>query len=1090
MTISLSKVFFVPLVFLVFSSLLGQTVKIRTEIIDYQKVFDPNTLFSKPVEHRNYQISDLGYSSNKVLIGFDIDLFGIGTDDWVNIAIELDRPEYPVAKDLNEDGIPDFFQIENAFETEVNGTVRATWDAVDADYQGEKISIPAGFASFSLQGSRLSRAAGQSVVGIERTINLLEENMIEEYDWEVRSLADGIASIAISPVEAEGSISLDLDYGQYACSLNVVGDALGNEIVLSGRGNLQWEEDRLTLSGFPLPSAGNPTLGQTHSFLSETSLPETITFEKKDNLYQALVTKENLRFWIEISEFDPTAPRMDLDSNSTESGTLWRTSSWLGSYWQGPLNWFFHSSMGWLYHGSTDELGSWLWNENLGWFWMTPEHETFAFLDSGNCWVFLDFSSYPSLTYDFIHEKWLPLSNYLHGKPDRIRRQAVEYSSYIQSAAEDANLTDEQWILNSLEAAGVFMELLEGHALSDLYQAMEYSSFVPLAGQGWIQRELDGPIYDVEDAMEFPYLRREELYNRLDYLKIYGYDYPNLVDELNYLLQAKAFAQDSSYSSFLAGGMMGGMIKIYSLIDQYGLPQQLYNQGILEKEEYELFGQLANDSNYREFNASREEIANFLGFQKSDPRSTQSIFVNDLDGDGLPEIVFERNDGEFLIYENKEELPRSLLDSQPVIEYSNDWSIANENDLPLFAWNLAKQISLPVETAASAHQLGLHFDLAKQALDQNVSLENAKLAQDSDLPIDRAKEALALNLEFRDAVIAIQENLSFKNAKQAVDLDLSIPQARKALDAGISITEGKQAYTVGLTFDNAKLALDYNVTFANAKLAHEENLAIELVPAALAVNLSFADAAEAIQKDLSFEQATEALDLQLSLSDAQDALQGGLSLVDAKEALDREISFSTAKQALDFLLPLARVKEAETENLSLSEAGEAHVIGLSFSFAHQALDLNLTFSDARDASVFGLNAEEAKIALHLGMSESEMAGHVVGGGTLQSLLEKEASDADIEVNYFLETSLYDLNASKAQEAYALGIGAQVAKSFNDLKAASFLIEGLSLGLKEEQMLEAMLYFSESKDFQELIGFDWQIVIEAMNQGIEIKDIDW
>ena len=97
MTIPLSKVFFVPLVFLVFSSLFGQTVKIRTEIIDYQKVFDPNTLFSGPVEHRNYQISDLGYSSNKVLIGFDIDLFGIGTDDWVNIAIELDRPEYPVA---------------------------------------------------------------------------------------------------------------------------------------------------------------------------------------------------------------------------------------------------------------------------------------------------------------------------------------------------------------------------------------------------------------------------------------------------------------------------------------------------------------------------------------------------------------------------------------------------------------------------------------------------------------------------------------------------------------------------------------------------------------------------------------------------------------------------------------------------------------------------------------------------------------------------------------------------------------------------------------------------------------------------------
>ena len=71
------------------------TVKVFSEIIDYTKIFDPENLFDYPLENRNYVVTDMGYASNKILLGFDADFFDLGTNDWVKVEIEMDRPEYP-----------------------------------------------------------------------------------------------------------------------------------------------------------------------------------------------------------------------------------------------------------------------------------------------------------------------------------------------------------------------------------------------------------------------------------------------------------------------------------------------------------------------------------------------------------------------------------------------------------------------------------------------------------------------------------------------------------------------------------------------------------------------------------------------------------------------------------------------------------------------------------------------------------------------------------------------------------------------------------------------------------------------------------
>ena len=57
----------------------------------------------------------------------------------------------------------------------------------------------------------------------------------------------------------------------------------------------------------------------------------------------------------------------------------------------------------------------------------------------------------------------------------------------------------------------------------------------------------------------------------------------------------------------------------------------------------------------------------------------------------------------------------------------------------------------------------------------------------------------------------------------------------------------------------------------------------------------------------------------------------------------------------------------------------------------------------------------------------------LSGNDLRSLLEQEASTHGIEGNYFVDAILNDLKPSKAKEAYNLGIGPIVAKSFQDLE---------------------------------------------------------
>ena len=103
--------------------------------------------------------------------------------------------------------------------------------------------------------------------------------MTEEFDSELRSLTENISTVSVLPVKAEGRISLDLDYDKFAYSLSLDGDMIGDQTSLSGKGTLKFENDRLTLFDFPLPSAGNEEF--ENALVPEGNFPARNDNEKK-----------------------------------------------------------------------------------------------------------------------------------------------------------------------------------------------------------------------------------------------------------------------------------------------------------------------------------------------------------------------------------------------------------------------------------------------------------------------------------------------------------------------------------------------------------------------------------------------------------------------------------------------------------------------------------------------------------------------------------------------------------------------------------------------------------------------------------------
>jgi 6-phosphogluconolactonase (cycloisomerase 2 family) len=97
---------------------------------------------------------------------------------------------------------------------------------------------------------------------------------------------------------------------------------------------------------------------------------------------------------------------LSLSSKSTNGPDGWLGSDWMGNFYSTKSSWVYHSKLGWLYIGSGDSSGYWIWHNNLQIWWWTKPSVFPYFYNSKNIWNYWDLNSNPIIYYNFDTKKW------------------------------------------------------------------------------------------------------------------------------------------------------------------------------------------------------------------------------------------------------------------------------------------------------------------------------------------------------------------------------------------------------------------------------------------------------------------------------------------------------------------------------------------------------------------------------------------------------------------------------------------------------------------------------------------------------------
>ena len=95
----------------------------------------------------------------------------------------------------------------------------------------------------------------------------------------------------------------------------------------------------------------------------------------------------------------------------------WWESKWFGEFYGNPENgWIYHFAHGWIFAMPSPTDGVWLWFEDFGWLWTSPDIHPFLYSERKKNWLFIGLQSdQQNLFYDYENNDWLnraPLTIY------------------------------------------------------------------------------------------------------------------------------------------------------------------------------------------------------------------------------------------------------------------------------------------------------------------------------------------------------------------------------------------------------------------------------------------------------------------------------------------------------------------------------------------------------------------------------------------------------------------------------------------------------------------------------------------------------
>ena len=248
------------------------TIKVFTTLIDYEAFFSVSG-----TDLLSYELDDAGLVSGKVKASGSMLTDGI----YTSFTAELDTPVDSF--DNNQNGILDFYEPDQSFNTSISGTV-------SAQLQGYGSFSSNLFASISRIGSQHSFNLNETVTVQSSTINGIYPGQTE------------YVSETFDAIHALGTITYDRDNKTYNYSLGYYGTTGSS----SGSGTyLANNDNSLTFSEFTFPSMNESSMASSFPGLAQKNLsgPVTIPYVN-NNKFHVMTNFSDVPYYIVIEDYN------------------------------------------------------------------------------------------------------------------------------------------------------------------------------------------------------------------------------------------------------------------------------------------------------------------------------------------------------------------------------------------------------------------------------------------------------------------------------------------------------------------------------------------------------------------------------------------------------------------------------------------------------------------------------------------------------------------------------------------------------------------------------------------------------------------
>ena len=136
---------------------------------------------------------------------------------------------------------------------------------------------------------------------------------------------------------------------------------------------------------------------------------DTAQFDSNKLFYRATAKNQLFESFGAIKRLSLSNISKTLLVGAEKNAAGWEHSHWFGDYLPQPNRWLYHTDLGWCFIVINHD-NHWLWMEEHGWLWTTPEVWPYMFKNETSSWIYLlQRKSGPAVIFDQLHQQFIPI---------------------------------------------------------------------------------------------------------------------------------------------------------------------------------------------------------------------------------------------------------------------------------------------------------------------------------------------------------------------------------------------------------------------------------------------------------------------------------------------------------------------------------------------------------------------------------------------------------------------------------------------------------------------------------------------------------